>query len=236
MSSTARRIDTLQTIELAEGMEIHLRVAGPFLRFVAFLLDLLIQFAILWVVVFLIFFLLPVFGDRVGDGFRMLASFFITWFYHVIFEVGSKGSTWGKRAFGLRVVNDSGGSVTVGQSMVRNFLRMIEILTPFVPLIAFFNARFQRLGDFAANTLVVYARPRIDPIIPGPPPMDRVPVNLKLTREEEAAILAFRYRSGGWSDARRMELVGHLAKLTGETGPRGVAKVLGMANWLEDGR
>ncbi|MDB4257886.1 hypothetical protein N9859_01235 [bacterium] len=35
MAKVERRLDTLQTVELAEGMEVHLRVAGPFLRFYA---------------------------------------------------------------------------------------------------------------------------------------------------------------------------------------------------------
>lgn len=236
MGPRQRRIDTLQTVELAEGMEIHLQVAGPFLRLVAYLLDLLIEGVLLAVAFYLMIWAFPILGDKVAAAVFYLALFFIWWFYHVFFEVSPWGATIGKRVLGLRVVNEAGGGVRMGQAMVRNFIRGVELFVPFLPLIAFFHPRFQRLGDLAAGTLVVYSRPRIDSLVPGPLPMMRVPVNVALTREEEAAILSFRDRSGGWSEARRRELADHLARLTGERGGRGVSKVLGMARWLEEQR
>lgn len=236
MAIPERRIDTLQSVELAEGMEIHLRVAGPFLRFVAYFLDLMIQALILVGCFFLLAAASTVLGGNIAMGVQQLFSFLVWWFYHVFCEVSRWGATPGKRIFGLKVVNEAGGPVTVGQSMIRNFIRLMDIMLPFVALTAFFHPRFQRLGDLAAGTLVVYAKPRVDHVVDGPPPMQSVPVNRALTREEEAAILSFRYRSGGWSDARKVELANHLAPLTGEVGPKGVAKVLGMANWLEGQR
>ena len=121
----------------------------------------------------------------------------------------------------------------MGQSMIRNFIRFFEMIIPIVPLLAFFHPRFQRLGDLAAGTLVVYSRARLDPMMPGPPPLNSVPVNITLTREEEAAIMAFRDRSGGWSEGRQAELGNHLASITGMNDAKGVNQVLGMANWLE---
>ena len=178
----------------------------------------------------------PFVGYNVSQALALLSVFFVWWFYHVLFEISPWGATVGKKVFGLRVVDEAGGGVTLGQAMIRNFIRGAEIMLPLIPLIAFFHPRFQRLGDLAAGTLVVYARPRVDPLIPGPPPLAKVPVNLTLSREEEAAILSFRYRSGGWSEARRMELANHLSKVTGEVGPKGVSRVLGMAQWLEEQR
>ena len=236
MSVAEQRIDTLQRVELAEGIEIHLRAAGPFLRLVAYLIDLLVELALLAVLGLIINVAFPVLGENVGQAFYLLAVFVIWWFYHVIFELSPWGATVGKRAFGMRVVNEAGGAVTMGQSMIRNFIRGVECVLPFVPLIAFFNPRFQRLGDLAAGSLVVYSRPRKDPIVPGPPPLNAIPVNVTLTREEEAAILSFRYRSGSWSAARQVELANHLSGITGETGPKGVTRVLGMAHWLEEQR
>ncbi len=236
MAFSVQRIDTLQTVELAEGMEIHLRAAGPFLRLMAYLLDLLVEAAAITSIGFLINLVFPILGENVGNAFYLLSIFFIWWFYHVIFEISPWGATVGKRALGMRVVNEAGGGVTMGQSMIRNFIRGVEFMLPFLPLMAFFHPRFQRLGDLAAGTLVVYSRPRIDPVIAGPPPLAGIPVNMTLTREEEAAILSFRYRSGGWSEARQMELANHLSKITGEVGPKGVSRILGMAHWLEEQR
>jgi len=236
MAGLKRRIDTLQTVELAEGMEIHLRTAGPFLRLVAWILDLVIEMIALIILSVGFNLIFPVMGGNVSQGIFLLSFFLIWWFYHVFFEISPWGATIGKRAFGLRVVNEAGGGIAMGASMTRNFIRGVELLIPFASLIVFFNPRFQRLGDLAAGTLVVYSKPRIDPVIPGPPPLEKVPVNLILSREEEAAVLSFRYRSGGWSEARRMELANHLEKMTGEVGPKGVSKLMGMAHWLEEQR
>ena len=236
MAIPARRIDTLQSVELAEGMEIHLRAAGPFLRFIAYVLDLIFEILVLLVVWFIIGLMATVLGGNVAMGVYYLLYFFIWWFYHVFFELSRWGATPGKMIFGLRVVDEAGGSVTLGQSMIRNFVRGMEMMTPFLPLVAFFHPRFQRLGDLAAGSLVVYSKPRVEYSNAGPPPMVAVPVTCALTREEEAAILSFRYRSGGWSEARRVELTNHLQPLTGEVGPKGVNKLLGMASWLEGQR
>lgn len=236
MAGSKRRIDTLQAVELAEGIEINLRTAGPFLRLIAWLLDLVIEVIALMLLNLIFNFVFPIMGENVAEGFFLLSFFVIWWFYHVFFEISPWGATFGKRALGLRVVNQAGGGITMGASMIRNFIRGVEVMLPFMPLIVFFNSRFQRLGDLAAGTLVVYSKPRIDPVIPGPPPLEKVPVNLTLSREEEAAILSFRYRSGGWSEARRVELANHLEKVTGEVGPKGVSKLMGMAHWLEEQR
>ena len=49
----------------------------------------------------------------------------------------SSGSTLGKKVFGLRVVNEAGGGITVGASMVRNIIRVFELFLPFFPLLFF---------------------------------------------------------------------------------------------------
>ena len=234
MGKLERRLDTLQTVELAEGMEIHLRIAGPFLRLYAYLLDLVIMIAaviLIWIVIGISSFAL---GGNVAVGLINLALFVLLWFYPVFFEVSRKGATPGRMLLGLRVVNEAGGTLTFGASMVRNFVRIVEIIFPFLPLCSFLNPRFQRLGDLAAGSLVVYTRVRQDPVYSGPPALNSIPVNVALTREERAAIISFRHRSGNWSEARRAELGNHLNPLTGQAGPKGVATIVGMAHWLED--
>jgi len=236
MAVRASRLDTLQTAELAEGVEVHLRVAGPFVRFVAWMTDVLVTLALLLLLYLIFSVFVPVLGDNVTQGLTMLGTFGIWWFYPVLFEAGAKGATLGKRMVGLQVVNEGGTRISVSQAMVRNFVRTFEVILPLVPLVSFFHPRFQRLGDLAAGTLVVYSKARINPQGVAPPPLASVPVNRALTREEEAAILSFRDRSSTWSESRRMELVDHLESLTGHQGPKGVSQLLGMAHWLEDRR
>lgn len=234
MEGVKRRLDTLQTVELADGVEVHLRTAGPFLRLMAFLLDMLIKFGISIVFYLVLILSSLALGDNVTMGIMTLFSFFLQWFYDVFFEVGAKGATWGKRAAGIRVVTEGGATVSIGQSMVRNIIRIVELYLPLLPLVAFFNPRFQRLGDLAGGTLVVYAKENVDPVYAGPPSMSAVPVNVPLTREERAAMISFRHRAGAWSEARRAELTNHLSPLTGQVGPKGVGTVTGMAQWLEE--
>ena len=86
MLDPERRIDTLQLVELAEGMQIHLRTAGPFLRLIAWILDLLIEGAALFFLYLIINLLSSVVGENVSEGVYLLSFFLIWWFYPVIFE------------------------------------------------------------------------------------------------------------------------------------------------------
>lgn len=233
MGKQSARLDTLQTLELAEGVEIRLRIAGPFLRLVAFSIDVLVQGGALMVVGLLGDLMGNIVGLNVASGVMMLFYFFVSWFYFVLMEAGKSGATLGKKAMGLRVVQSTGARLTMGQAMIRNFIRVIDLWFPLLPLVPFLNKKFQRLGDMAAGSLVVYAKPLVEPVMSGPPALVSVPVTRPLLREEVAAIMSFRDRSGNWSEPRRVEMAAHLGPLTQEEGIRNVSTVMGMARWLE---
>lgn len=72
--------------------------------------------------------------------------------YFVVPEARS-GATLGKRLLHLRVVTESGGPIDWSASLLRNLLRPIDVLGGF--LFALPSSRRQRLGDRAANTVVV---------------------------------------------------------------------------------
>ena len=72
--------------------------------------------------------------------------------YQVVFEVAGGGRTPGKRASGLRVVTESGGSVGLRASLIRNLMRLIEGLPlSYLPAMISVAAtrNNQRLGDLA---------------------------------------------------------------------------------------
>lgn len=87
--------------------------------------------------------------------------------YFIILE-GRSGATLGKRLLGLQVQRLHGGPCTMRESLTRNALRVIDgfpfFFAPGVPplylvggtMIAYSPQR-QRLGDWAANTVVVLA-------------------------------------------------------------------------------
>ncbi|MEY3894955.1 MAG: hypothetical protein RLZZ214_474, partial [Verrucomicrobiota bacterium] len=96
------KLDTLQAVELAEGIEIRLRMAGPTLRAGAYAIDLLIRVGVLMVGGVIANLLGIAVGDRVAGGMMLLAWFLMDWLYPVVFEAGKRGATPGKRALGLR--------------------------------------------------------------------------------------------------------------------------------------
>lgn len=231
------KIDTLQSIELAEGVEVQLRTAGLMVRSWAFLFDALIRIGILIGVNFALALLFGILGGEVPSGMFLLVMFFIEWFYPTLFECGKRGATPGKRMMGLRVVRESGAPVTFGQALLRNLMRVADML-PFAygfgMVSCLFTKKFQRLGDLVAGTLVIYTArggreaPPIQLLIQPKSP------GAALQREEQAAISEFMARASLWSPERRAELADHLTELTGSTGQQGVGEVFAIAEWLRD--
>lgn len=84
--------------------------------------------------------------------------FLTYWGYYIFGEVVRNGRTLGKRVLKIRVVRDDGGRVGVLDSVVRNIVRIIDVMpgTYAVGIIAStFSTKAQRLGDMAAGTVVV---------------------------------------------------------------------------------
>ena len=234
----AARADTLQSVELADGVEIQLRVAGPAVRSMAYMIDLLIRIAIDVGVSIAAFILLPpVLGAEMTGGLVMLFAFFMEWFYNVFFEAGAKGATPGQRSMKLRVMSVTGGPVSLAQAVMRNFLRVVDFMPGFYLtgiVCMLFTKRFQRLGDLVANTVVTYAE--VPPFVTPQVQIraDRQAPSQVLTREEQAALLQFLERAPMWADERRIELAALASPLTGMAGVEGLRRLCGMALWLQD--
>jgi uncharacterized RDD family membrane protein YckC len=234
----AVRADTLQSVELADGVEIQLRVAGVAIRSVAYMIDLLIRICLYAGVAFVAFWLLPkLVGPQVTFGLFLLFVFFMEGFYNVIFEAGARGATPGKRAMKLRVMSVTGGPVTMAQAVMRNFLRVADFM-PFLYLTGIvcmlFTRRFQRLGDLVANTVVTYAEVPVAITAGAEIRAERRAPSQVLTREEQAALLQFIARAPLWADERRIELATLAQPLTQATGVEGLRRLCGMALWLQE--
>jgi uncharacterized RDD family membrane protein YckC len=236
------KIDTLQTIEIAEGVQIQLQPAGPCVRMAAYALDLIYFFLSLLVLGILVAVLGEIFGSGVGQGVMSLAFFFLNWFYFVWYEV-RRGDSPGKRRMGLKVVTTSGSPPTLGASTLRNLLRFADFL-PFGYLFGVVtclsNRNFQRIGDLVADTIVVYdSAPTKQEKAAFLQTMLKNPVahlapRAVLSREEQSALVQFLDRSELWSPSRKEELADHLQPLTGATGKEGVGRALSMGAWLRD--
>src|SRR5580692_6938736 len=159
-------------IETPEQTSIEFPLAGIGSRFLAILIDLLIQGAVL-IILALIFVGLG-FGFR-GAGFGRSSSagvwivailvfvfFLITYGYYILFESIWNGQTPGKRITHIRVIKDSGQPITAIDAVGRNLLRLVDQL-PFAygigVVCAWISPQSKRLGDYVAGTVVVHEKP-----------------------------------------------------------------------------
>jgi uncharacterized RDD family membrane protein YckC len=162
-------LDTTRTVTTPDGLTFHLRPAGPIIRLLAFALDTAcISFVIYIINIISIILLL---SNMTGTWLYSLLAFIFFWFSMALQEIFLKGQSIGKLAFGLQVVMSDGSIVTSSASILRNLLRIFDILFAFGLLLALGNNGFRRAGDLVANTIVIYKRnPQAVPRVPQIPP------------------------------------------------------------------
>jgi uncharacterized RDD family membrane protein YckC len=129
-------------------------------RVLAIIVDGLVLGVLFWVMSML-------FGSSSAEGGAVSASLgtlgtftylIITFAYYALLE-GYLGQTVGKMLLGIKVVREDNGEVPgLGAAAIRTVLRIVDVL-PFAYLVGFIavliSSKNQRLGDMAANTLVV---------------------------------------------------------------------------------
>lgn len=221
-------LDTTYNIGTPEGVELRLPVAGLASRSLAWLVDALIKFASLIVISIILQFL----GDF-GVGVLLIGMFLLLWFYNVLFEVLNHGATPGKRALGLRVMNMNGTPVNWSGSLIRNLLRFVDTLPgcyAFGCISVLMSKQFQRLGDLAAQTIVVY-QPKQLPVSKR---SDAEPIALKvpLSLDEQQAIVSFGERAANLNSERAEELAALLRPLLSNVNKE---RLCSHANWLIGG-
>ncbi len=207
------RLDTTRSVETPEGVSLTLRVAGPTVRAMAWMVDQLIR-----VMMYGVFGTTLSLMGQAGNGPLMVMIFLVEWFYPVAFEVTRRGQTPGKQVMGLAVVHEDGRPVGLEASVIRNLLRFAD----FLPLAYLFGIAsmvvsrdFKRLGDLAARTVVVYLdRPQhtgaLAEVTPRPSPV-------ALTLEEQRALIDFSARSPTWTEARAEEVAAILRPTFADT-------------------
>jgi uncharacterized RDD family membrane protein YckC len=155
------RINNL-IIKTPEGIEFSLQLAGPITRFLAWAVDLGTIVALISVLN-VVFGILGILSRDLAMAANMIAFFIVSIGYGIITEWYWHGQTLGKKLLRLRVMDEQGLRLQFSQIVIRNLLRFIDSLPGLYlvgGLVCLFNKRAQRLGDFAANTVVVWS-PRI---------------------------------------------------------------------------
>ncbi len=147
----------------------HARIRS---RAIAFLVDMMIIFAlILGFVITAIFFTaffttlllssanVTLIKEFIVVFITPLMFLFLFWGYFTYFE-SKTGQTPGKKMLGIRVVTeDAKGPPSVWHAFIRNLLRIIDgqLLYLIGVLLIWFSKKNQRLGDMLAHTIVVKA-------------------------------------------------------------------------------
>ena len=131
-----------------------IEIAKKRFRILAFFIDFHIYGIIGFIIGF--FFGTPL-EDEIGfslNGLPGIGMMFIGLFLWPISE-GIWGQTIGKRILNLKVLNDNYKQIGMGQAFGRFFLGFIDYIFLIGIIIAANNKQNKRIGDLAANTIVV---------------------------------------------------------------------------------
>jgi len=230
-------MDERMTIRTPEHVELRLLLAGAGNRFLALLVDLMLQALLfggifagaglaLWAGRSFLADATEQILERLGVW--VLAAFvfllfLVQWGYFTLFETLWAGQTPGKRLMMIRVVREDGRPIGFAEAAIRNLLRVVLDSQPLNLYAVGFvtgmlNARFRRLGDFAAGTVVIRERRRA---VPGAGPRLRAPAQpalaqagplvRQLTREEAAMLQAYLRRRDELDVVRRSEMARRIA-------------------------
>jgi uncharacterized RDD family membrane protein YckC len=167
------KTNTLQ-IRTPEGVVFSQQLAGPVPRFLAWLIDaaILLVFSI---VLGIVLSLMSLIAGGFVQAFAVISFFLLSVGYSIVLEWFWRGQTAGKRALRLRVVDAQGLRLNFSQIVIRNLLRVVDAMPALFYLVGgmacVLSRRSQRLGDLAANTIVVHIpkarEPNLDQLMAG---------------------------------------------------------------------
>jgi uncharacterized RDD family membrane protein YckC len=166
------RLDDVATVETPEQLELALPLAGAGSRSLAFIFDFLIQLIPIIVAMIILITALAIEPFKGGNAKTMIEgrlplwgavifsaiTFATNFLYFTFWDLVSRGQSPGKRALDLRVVRDGGLPIDVRSSLIRNFLRTVDMLPGFYVtgvLSIFLSKEHKRIGDLAGGTLVI---------------------------------------------------------------------------------
>lgn len=232
------QLDATIEIVTPENIAFHYRVAGPFRRWPAYLLDMAIRVGLFMLSVFVVG-LAGAFSGAGGlaAGMILISWFLLDWFYGGLFETFMNGQTPGKWVMGIRVLTVGGQPINGLQAVLRNVLRLVDtspllsvqvlgipqpvyaLPTFVVGLVAMsLNRRFQRLGDLVCGTMVVIEeRHWLTGVAKLDDPRavqlaDYLPPDYRVSRSLAQALATYVDRRRFFTQARRREVAAHLAE------------------------
>ena len=131
-----------------------LKIRNCFLRYLSFIVDLLIVslISIVLQIVLMLIFHLSI-SQNIGYQYGIIFLLYIA--YSVILESSTMQSTLGKKVLGFTVIDQNKNQVSFMKSLVRNFSKVISVLPVFMGcMTALFLKNEQAVHDLIANTYV----------------------------------------------------------------------------------
>ena len=164
--------ENILIIETPEGVDFSLRLAGPVIRCLAWVIDLCCISAITKALSLVTGFLM-IFSSDLGDALSVFFYFVVSIGYGIVMEYFWRGQTIGKRIFKLQVMDIQGLNLRLHQVIIRNLFRVVDglpLLYAAGGIACLFTLYSQRLGDVAGNTIVVWtagiSEPDLDQLLP----------------------------------------------------------------------
>jgi uncharacterized RDD family membrane protein YckC len=169
-----------------EAVVLEVRVAQLPSRALAYLIDWILQCAVLVVASLLVSGAFFVIDDALATGLMILFIVLVIVGYPVACETASRGRSLGKLALGLRVVSDDGGPERFRQALFRGLAGFLEFWAFFgapALITSLVNQKGKRLGDIFAGTVVIDERtPRQEPPPAMPPQLASWAATLELSQ------------------------------------------------------
>ena len=144
-------------LQTPEGVSFSFTLASPISRMLAFIIDGA-SVAVTAQILSTVATLLGMFNADFARAVFVAGYFVISILYGILLEYAWRGQTLGKRLFHLRVIDRQGLRLSLPQVIMRNLLRAVDMLPGCYLLggaVCVLSPRFQRLGDIAANTVVI---------------------------------------------------------------------------------
>ena len=145
-------------IRTPEGISFTQHLAGPVTRFLAFSIDLA-GITLISGMLSQVLLLAAIVSPDFALAARTVSYFVVSIGYSILFEWSWRGQTIGKRVLQIRVVDAEGFRLRPAQIVIRNLLRVVDLLPAFYAvggICCALSRKYQRLGDIAANTVVIY--------------------------------------------------------------------------------
>ena len=206
-----------------ESVQLSFETAGIGSRFIALLLDTLIQVGIV---------LIALFGMMAaGISFEGIFTSAFSWYtavliivlfmtfvgYFFFFEMIFRGQTPGKKVMKIRVIKSNGQPLTFTGSILRNIFRLADMFPGFYGIgiiVMFISPQSKRIGDYVGGTIVVKEYTHKVPFNIGHAAKEaEQTVNMyPLSDEEYRLIKSFLERKDQLLPEKRMQLAYKLSK------------------------